>query len=120
MPLPAENPYAQDPALSRRHAAGVQRETLSPAERVLAPEADAPLHSASARSDGGTYVGQGGGYSGAPTPAIDSGTAHLDPAAKRGEGTYGFPSGPGVGMPGGEHQPAAQQPSVDAAPMPER
>jgi hypothetical protein len=120
MPLDLENPSAHEPALSRDHAAGVQRETSSPAERALAPEGDAPMQSASATADDGTYVGQGGGYMGGSLPAVESGTAKVDQANERGDGAYGFPAGAGVGMPGGEHQPAAQPPSVDAAPVPER
>jgi hypothetical protein len=120
MPTDQENPSAHDPALSRQHDAGVRRETLSPAERALAPESDAPMQSANASADDGTYVGQGGGYMGASAPAVEGPTAHVDAANVRGEGAYGFPAGPGVGMPGGEHQPAAQPPSVDAAPVPER
>jgi hypothetical protein len=120
MPTDQQNPSAHEPALSRDHAAGVQRETQSPAERALAPEADAPMQSANATSDDGTYVGQGGGYMGGSAPAAESGSAKVDAADVRGEGTYGYPAEPGVGMPGGEHQPAAQPPSVDAAPVPER
>jgi hypothetical protein len=120
MPIDLENPSAHEPALSRDHAAGVQGETQSPAERALAPEADAPMQSANASADDGTYVGQGGGYMGASTPAVESGEARVDQADVRGEGAYGYPAGPGVGMPGGEHQPAAQPPSVDSAPMPKR
>ena len=107
MPLDLENPGAHDPALSRNHAAGVPRETMSPAERALAPEADAPTHSAGATADGGTYVGQGGGYAGGHLHAAEDGATHVDPANVRGEGSYGYPAGPGVGMPGGEHQPVA-------------
>jgi hypothetical protein len=115
-----ENPSALDPALSLEHAAGMTQETASPAERALAPEGDAPMQSASASADAGTYVGHGGGYMGAPLPAVEGGTAQADAANVRGDGTYGFPAGPGIGMPGGQHQPVAQPPSVDAAPMPER
>jgi hypothetical protein len=120
MPSDLENPSAHDPALSRHHAAGVEQEALSPAERALAPEGEEPMQSASGVADDGTYVGQNGGYMGAPLPAVDSGQAEVDPANVRGDGAYGYPSGPGVGFPGGEHQPAAQPPSVDMAPMPER
>ena len=120
MPPALENPGAHEPALSRNHAAGVQPETASPAERALAPEADEPMQSASATADDGTYVGQGGGYMGGPLPAVDSGVAEVDAANVRGDGAYGFPSGPGVGMPGGEHQPAAQKPDVVPNPYPER
>ena len=115
-----ENPNAHDPALSRAHAAGVKQETASPAERALAPEGDAPLQSANASADDGTYVGQGGGYSGASAPAVEGPTTRVAAANVRGEGAYGFPAGPDVGLPGGEHQPAAQAPGVDAAPVPER
>ena len=112
MPNDLENPSTHEPALSRDHAAGVRRETLSPAERALAPEADAPFQSANATSDDGTYVGQGGGYMGGDAPAAETGDVQHDPDAQRGEGTYGYPSGPGVGEPGGEHQPGRTQ--VDA------
>jgi hypothetical protein len=118
MPIDQENPNAHDPALARDHAAGVRRQGLSPAERALAPESTAPMHSANATSDDGSYVGQGGGHGDAP--AAESGGACVDRSNVRGEGAYGFPSGPGVGLPGGEHQPAAQPPGVDAAPMPQR
>ncbi len=120
MPLDLENPSAHDPALSRNHAAGVQRETRSPAERALAPEADAPMQSANATADDGTYVGQAGGYMGGGLPAVDSGTAQVDAANVRGDGAYGFPAGPGVGMPGGEHQPVDQPPDVLPPQYPER
>ena len=120
MPNDLENPSTHEPALSRDHAAGVQRETLSPAERALAPEADAPFQSANATSDDGTYVGQGGGYMGGPLPAVDSGTAKVDQSNERGDGAYGFPTGPGVGTPGGEHQPVAQKPDVVTNPYPDR
>ena len=112
MPNDLENPSTHEPALSRDHAAGMQRETLSPAERALAPEADAPFQSANATSDDGTYVGQGGGYMGGDAPAAETGDVQHDPDAQRGEGTYGYPSGPGVGEPGGEHQPGRTR--VDA------
>jgi len=115
-----ENPRAHDPALSRDHAAGVKQEIASPAERALAPEGDAPLQSANGSADDGTYVGQGGGYMGGTLPAVDSGLAQVDSANVRGDGTYGFPSGPGVGMPGGEHQPVARRPDVVPNPYPER
>jgi hypothetical protein len=118
MPLDLENPSAHEPALSRNHAAGVAHETASPAERALAPEGDAPMQSANATADDGTYVGQGGGYMGGSLPAVDSGTAQVDKSNERGDGAYGFATGPGVGMPGGEHQPVGQPPSVDAAPVP--
>ena len=77
MPLDLENPSAHDPALSREHAAGVKRETASPAERALAPEGDAPMQSANASADDGTYVGQGGGYMGGSLPAVESGVAEV-------------------------------------------
>jgi hypothetical protein len=120
MPTPPENPSAHDPALGRNHAAGVKRETLSPSERALAPEGDAPMQSADATSDDGTYVGQGGGYMGGGAPAVESGTAQVDAADVRGDGAYGFPADPVVGVPGGEHQPVGQPPSIDAAPVPKR
>lgn len=120
MTIDLENPSAHEPALSRDHAAGVLRETLSPAERALAPEADAPMQSASATADDGTYVGRGGGYMGASAPAVEDGTAKVDTADVLGEGTYGYPAGPGVGLPGGEHQPVGQPPSIDSGPMPKR
>ncbi len=100
-----ENPSNHEPALSREHDTGVKRSTQSPAERALAPEGDAPMQSANAVADDGTYVGQGGGYMGGDAPAAESGVARVDPADTRGEGTYGYPAGPGVGEPGGEHQP---------------
>jgi hypothetical protein len=115
-----ENPSAHDPVLSRRHAAGVMQETASPAERALAPESDEPMQSANASADDGTYVGQGGGYMGGRRPAVESGVAEVDASNARGDGAYGFPAGPGVGMPGGEHQPAAQKPDVVTNPYPER
>ncbi len=115
-----ENPEAHDPALGRNHAAGVRQETASPAERALAPEGDAPLQSANASADDGTYVGQGGGYMGGASPAVESGIAEVDGANVRGDGAYGFPAGPGVGVPGGEHQPAAQKPDVVPNPYPQR
>ena len=93
-----ENPRNHEPALSREHDAGVAQSRQSPAERALAPEGDAPFQSANAASDGGTYVGQGGGYAGGDGVPADADET-------RGEGTYGYPSGPGVGEPGGEHQP---------------
>jgi hypothetical protein len=120
MPPDPENPSAHDPALSRNHAAGVPHETASPAERALAPEGDAPLQSANASTDDGTFVGQAGGYMGGELPAVDSGHAQVDKANVRGEGAYGFPSGAGVGMPGGEHQPVAQKPDHVTNPYPER
>ena len=120
MPLDLENPGAHEPALSNDHAAGVKRETLSPSERALAPEADAPMQSANATADDGTYVGQAGGYMGGPLPAVESGTAKVDEANTRGDGAYGFPTGPGIGVPGGEHQPVAQKPDVTTNPFPER
>src|SRR4051812_20087549 len=94
-----------EPALSRRHAAGAVKETLSPAERSLAPEADAPMQSAHAVAADGTYVGQGGGYMGGEKPEAAVGGAEVDQPNVRGEGTYGYPAGPGVGFPGGEHRP---------------
>jgi hypothetical protein len=102
MPPDLENPSAHDPALSRNHAAGVPRETASPAERALAPEGDAPMQSAAATADDGTYVGQAGGYMGGSSPAVESGHAEVNHANARGDGTYGYPVGAGVGMPGGE------------------
>ena len=118
--MPLENPSAHDPALGQNHAAGVRTETVSPSERALAPEGDEPMQSASGIADDGTSVGQGGGYMGGPLPAVDSGTAKVDPSNQRGDGAYGFPSGPGVGVPGGEHQPAAQKPDDVGNPYPER
>jgi hypothetical protein len=120
MPPDLENPSAHDPALAINHAAGVPRETASPAERALAPEGDAPMHSANASADDGTYVGQAGGYMGGSSPAVESGRAEVNRANVRGDGAYGFPAGPGVGVPGGEHQPAAQKPDVVTNPYPER
>jgi hypothetical protein len=120
MPPDLENPSAHDPALSRNHAAGATQETASPAERALAPEGDAPMQSASASTDDGTYVGQSGGYMGGSLPAVESGIAEVDAANERGDGAYGFPSGPGVGVPGGEHQPTAQKPDVIPNPYPQR
>jgi len=115
-----ENPSAHDPALSHDHAAGPRHDTLSPAERALAPESDAPLQSPSAITDDGTYEGRAGGYKGRGSPAVDRGRAGADEAAGRGDGAYGFPAGPGVGMPGGEHQPAGQKPDVLPPQYPER
>jgi hypothetical protein len=68
------------------------------------------MQSPNATADDGTYVGQAGGYMGGESPAVESGRAEINPANRRGDGAYGFPTGPGVGMPGGEHQPAAQKP----------
>ncbi len=118
--MPLENPSAHDPVLGQAHAAGARTETASPSERRLAPEGDEPMQSASGIADNGTYVGQGGGYMGSPLPAVDSGTAKVDLANERGDGAYGFPAGPGVGMPGGEHQPVAQRPDVLPNQYPER
>ena len=118
--MPLENPSAHDPALGQNHAAGGKTETLSPSERALAPEGDEPMQSASGIADDGTYGGQAGGYMGGPLPAVDSGSAKVDLSNERGEGAYGFPAGPGVGMPGGEHQPAAQKPDAVPNPYPER
>ena len=115
-----ENPSAHDPVLARDHAAGPRRDTLSPSERALAPEGDAPMQSPNATADDGTYVGQAGGYMGGESPAVESGRAKVDQANRGGEGAYGFPAGPGVGMPGGEHQPAAQKPDVVPDPYPQR
>ncbi|MEP6502630.1 MAG: hypothetical protein ABJD97_04840 [Betaproteobacteria bacterium] len=115
-----ENPGAHDPALSQRHDAGVRQETLSPAERALAPESDAPMQSATASADDGTYVGQGGGYMGAAAPAVEGPTARVEATDVRGDGTYGFPAGAEVGLPGGEHQPVAQRPDVLPPQYPER
>ena len=120
MPGALENPRAHDPALARDHAAGPDRETLSPSERALAPEGDAPMQSHNAIADDGTYVGQGGGYGGGASPAVQSGRADDDASNPRGDGAYGFPSGPGVGVPGGEHQPVAQKPDVVTNPYPDR
>jgi hypothetical protein len=120
MPSDLENPSAHDPALSRDHATGVRAATTSPAERALAPESDEPMQSASATADDGTYVGQGGGYMGAPLPAVESGVGKVEPSSQRGEGAYGFPAGPEVGMPGGQHQPVAQRPDVIPNPYPDR
>ena len=120
MPLDLENPGAHEPALSRNHAAGVKPEAVSPSERALAPEGDEPMQSANGIADDGTYVGQAGGYMGGPLPAVESGTAKVDEANTRGDGAYGFPTGPGVGVPGGEHQPVAQKPDDVANPYPER
>ena len=88
MPSDLENPSAHDPALSRDHAAGIRRETASPAERALAPEADAPMQSANAIADDGTYVGQAGGYMGGEAPASESGHAEVNAANRRGDGAY--------------------------------
>ena len=115
-----ENPSAHDPVLSREHAAGPRSDTLSPSERALAPEGDAPMQSPNAIGDDGTYVGQAGGYMGGEAPATESGHAQVNTANRRGDGAYGFPAGPGVGMPGGEHQPAAQKPDVVPDPYPQR
>jgi hypothetical protein len=115
-----ENPQAHDPALSRNHAAGARHDAASPAERALAPEGDAPMQSANAQADDGTYVGQAGGYMGGSNPAVESGVAEVNAANVRGDGAYGFPVGPGVGVPGGEHQPAAQKPDEITNPYPPR
>ena len=112
MPLDLENPSAHEPALSRNHAAGVQQDVASPAERALAPEGDEPMQSANGTADDGTYVGQGGGYMGSAHPAVEGGRARVDESNTRGDGAYGFPAGPEVGLPGGQHQPAAQKPDV--------
>ena len=120
MPPDLENPGAHEPALSRDHAAGPRRDTLSPSERALAPEGDAPMQSPNATADDGTYVGQAGGYMGGESPAVESGHAQVDESNRRGDGAYGFPAGPGVGLPGGEHQPAAQRPDVLPNPYPDR
>jgi hypothetical protein len=100
-----ETSSTHEPTLSTRHAAGPARETLSPAERALAPEADAPMQSAHGVADDGTYVGRGGGYMGGVKPEAAVGGAPVDQPNTRGEGTYGYPAGPGVGFPGGEHRP---------------
>jgi len=115
-----ENPSAHDPALARDHAAGPRRDTVSPSERALAPEGNAPMQSPNAVADDGTYVGQAGGYMGGASPAVESGRAEVNSANRRGDGAYGFPVGPGVGVPGGEHQPAAQKPDVLPPQYPER
>ena len=120
MPEALENPGAHEPALSRDHAAGPRHDRLSPSERALAPEGDAPMQSANATADDGTYVGQAGGYMGGESPAVESGHAEVNEANRRGEGAYGFPAGPGVGMPGGEHQPVAQKPDDLPNPYPQR
>ena len=120
MPRDLENPSAHDPALSRDHAAGPYRDRLSPAERALAPESDAPLQSPNAIADDGRYEGRAGGYAGGDLRAVDSGRAEVDASDARGDGTYGYPSGPGVGMPGGEHQPVDQPPDVLPPQYPER
>ena len=118
--MPPENPTAHDPALGTNHAAGVKPPTLSPSERALAPEASEPMQSANGIADDGTYVGGAGGYMGAPLPAVDSGEAEVSAANERGDGVYGFPSGPGIGTPGGEHQPADQKPDDIPNPYPDR
>jgi hypothetical protein len=100
-----ETPSSHDPALSRQHAAGPAQDRLSPAERALAPEARAPMQSASAVADDGTYVGRTGGYVGGAMPSAGLGGAPVDTPNTLGESTYGYPAGPGVGFPGGEHQP---------------
>lgn len=119
MPSPNETPSTHDPDLSSRHDAGPQPEALSPAERALAPEADSPLQSANAIADDGTYVGQSGGYVGASAPAVESGHAQVNADNVSGEGAYGFPAGPEVGIPGGQHHPDVDPP-YDPAPVPER
>ena len=120
MPPALENPSAHDPVLARDHAAGPRGDRLSPSERALAPEGDAPMQSPNATADDGTYVGQGGGYMGGASPAVESGLAEVNEANPHGDGAYGFPFGPGVGVPGGEHQPAAQKPDVVPDPYPQR
>jgi len=120
MPAALENPSAHDPALASDHAAGPRHDTLSPAERALAPEGDAPMQSPNAVADDGTYEGQAGGYMGGALPAVDSGRAQVSESGRRGDGAYGFPVGPGVGTPGGEHQPAGQKPDVLPPQYPER
>jgi hypothetical protein len=110
MPHDLENPSAHDPALSQNHAAGVRPPTVSPAERALAPEAEAPMQSANGRAADGTYVGQAGGYIAVSSPTLEDGVAQVDQSNRRGDGVYGFPAGPGVGMPGGEHRPIAHDP----------
>jgi len=95
-----ETPSTHDPALSRQHAAGPAQRRLSPAERALAPEARAPFHSDSAVAEDGSYVGQAGGYVG--------GECSGDASAAGGQGTYGYPAGPGVGTPGGQHHPEGE------------
>jgi hypothetical protein len=119
MPPDLENPSAHEPALSRDHAAGIPRETVSPSERALAPEGDAPMQSANATADDGTFVGQAGGYMGGPLPAVETGRAKVDEDNVRGDGAYGFPSGPGVGVPGGEHH-AQETPNITTNPYPDR
>lgn len=105
-----------EPALSRQHQQGPGQDRLSPAERSLAPEAQAPIHSAHAIADDQRYVGQGGGYKESDAPGgaaqVSSGNPSQPAAAARsgeadlsGAGTYGYPAGLGVGVPGGEHQP---------------
>jgi hypothetical protein len=118
---PLENPRNHDPLLAEEHADGAPRDRLSPAERALAPEADAPYQSPNAVADDGTYVGQAGGYMGGESPAAESGEARVAPGSERGEGTYGYPAGPGVGHPGGEHQPGQRRANEgDPEPTPPR
>ena len=115
--MPSKIPAPTTPPSAADHAAGVKPETVSPSERALAPEGDEPMQSANAIADDGTYVGQAGGYMGAPLPAVESGTAEVDASNERGDGAYGFPAGPGVGMPGGEHQPAGAEAGRGAEPL---
>ena len=60
------------------------------------------------------------GYMGGASPAVESGRAEVNMANRRGDGAYGFPVGPGVGVPGGEHQPVAQKPDELPRQYPER
>src|SRR5206468_3004661 len=99
---------------------GVRQESTSPSERALAPEGDAPMQSSDAIADDGTYVGQAGGYMGAPLPAVESGHAEVNEANARGDGAYGFPAGPGVGTPGGEHQQPGRNPAAVPNPYTDR
>jgi hypothetical protein len=117
---PIENPHNHDPHLSKDHDAGPPLDRLSPAERALAPEADAPYQSADAVADDGTYVGQAGGYFGGESPAAETGEARVQPGSERGESTYGYPAGPGTGDPGGEHRWGAnrRQPQGEDGPPP--
>ena len=57
---------------------------------------------------------------GAGAPAVEGPAARVDVDIVLGEGAYGYPAGPGVGMPGGEHQPVAQRPDVLPPQYPER
>lgn len=90
----------------------------SPIEPESANEAghgDQRTYSPGAVRPDGTYVGEPGGMAGAPHsegPAAD--------AAKPGEGTYGYPTGPGVGDTGGRHpDDEANDLSTDPGRVPE-